>query len=49
MMTIFKAGAAFAAAALLTGTLHIDSPRWRAVAAELRQAHAQQQPFFKTK
>ncbi len=40
MLTIFKAAAAFAIAALITGTLPPLSPHWRDVAAELHQAHA---------
>ncbi len=40
MHTIFKAVAAFAIAALITGTSPPLSPHWRAVAADLHQAHA---------
>ncbi|MDB5735208.1 MAG: hypothetical protein JWP16_1992 [Alphaproteobacteria bacterium] len=40
MLTIFKAAAAFAIAAVITGTSPPLSPQWRAVAADLHQAHA---------
>lgn len=38
MAILFKAGMAFAAAALLVGWAPADNPRWRGVAAELAQA-----------
>jgi hypothetical protein len=40
MHTLFKAAAAFAIAALITGTSPPLSPHWRAVADDLHQAHA---------
>ena len=40
MSTLFKAASAFAIAALITGTVPPLNPHWRAVAAELHQAHA---------
>jgi hypothetical protein len=40
MRLIFKAGAAFVLALLVTGKIHPD-PHWRAVAAELHQAQPQ--------
>ena len=40
MSTLFKAAGAFAIAALITGTVPPLNPHWRAVAAELHQAHA---------
>ncbi|MEY4707250.1 MAG: hypothetical protein RJB58_973 [Pseudomonadota bacterium] len=41
MSVLFKAGAAFIFAALLTGNLPPLSPQWRAVAADLHQAEPQ--------
>ncbi len=41
MSVLFKAGAAFVCAALLTGNLPPLSPHWRAVAADLHQAEPQ--------
>lgn len=41
MSQILQATTAFALAALLTGHLQLLSPRWRAVAADLHQAHPQ--------
>ena len=41
MSVLFKAGAAFVFAALLTGYLPPLSPEWRAVAADLHQAQPQ--------
>ncbi len=40
MHTILTAAAAFAFAALITGTSPPLSPHWRAVAEDLHQAHA---------
>lgn len=39
MSQILHATTAFALAALLTGHLQLLSPRWRAVAVDLHQAH----------
>jgi len=39
MSLLFKAGAAFGLAAFLTGAVHLDTPRWQGVAAELHGAH----------
>jgi hypothetical protein len=44
MFLLFKAGAAFGLAALLTGAVHLDTPRWRAVAAQLHAAHPRALP-----
>ena len=41
MHSLFKAGAAFALAALFLGVLPPPGPRWRDVAEELRQAQPQ--------
>ena len=41
MSQILQATTAFALTALLTGHLQILSPRWRAMAVELHQAHPQ--------
>ncbi|HVW75237.1 MAG TPA: hypothetical protein VHC39_16485 [Rhizomicrobium sp.] len=41
MSQILHATTAFALAALLTGHLQLLSPRWRAVAVDLHQAHPQ--------
>ena len=41
MSIIFKAGAAFFIAAVMTGALPPLSPHWRAVAADLHQAEPQ--------
>ena len=40
MSTLFKAATAFAIAALITGNVPPLNLHWRAVAAELHQAHA---------
>jgi hypothetical protein len=39
MTFLLKAGAAFGAAAFLAGAVHLDAPRWDAVAAEIHAAH----------
>lgn len=41
MSILFKAGAAFVFAALVTGSLPPLSPHWRVVAADLHQAEPQ--------
>ena len=41
MSVLFKAAAAFAFAALLSGNFPPLSPQWRAVAADLHQAEPQ--------
>ena len=39
MLLLFKAGAALGLAAFLTGAVHLDTPRWQGVAAQLHAAH----------
>lgn len=39
MTFLLKAGAAFAVAAFLTGAVHLDSPRWDAMAAEIHAVY----------
>ncbi|MBN9589740.1 MAG: hypothetical protein J0G99_12115 [Alphaproteobacteria bacterium] len=40
MSLLLKAASAFGLAALVTGTVHLDTPRWRAVAGELRATNS---------
>ncbi len=40
MRIIFRAATAFAIVALIAGTVPPLNPQWRAVAADLHQAHA---------